>query len=275
MKRSIIVAVAIVAALAAAAGGLAARRYLITSSRQVKPGAIAYRDLNRFTRRLIARNGRRGRRGSPGREGVAGPQGAAGGRGPAGASGATGPAGPAGPEGPSGANELAEASGLVAWTTDPGLISTSRQDSSGTIHGGSVWLEQGQTIHWLAEFLTRDGSDMTIGQFAIYDSSLGLQAETANDKDAFESAPAGSWVKLSLTKPYTVPASGLYYLVDFLAGSSTPTIGVAVYASGLAARNDLPPSGVPRAVRDGSGLQALPETLTLSSTDETRCVLAG
>lgn len=280
MKRSIVAGVAIGVSLAATTGGLAARRYLITSSRQVAPGAVAYRSLDRFTKRLIARDGRRGRRGPAGRAGPAGAQGAAGAQGPTGPAGPAGPTGPAGPagtagtQGPTGANALAQASGLVAWTTDPGLISTARQDSSGTVHGGTVWLAQGQTIHWLAEFLTADGYDMTHGQFAIYDSSLHLVAETADDPDAFHTAPVDTWVKLSLTSPYTVPASGLYYLVDFLAGSSTPTMGVAVYAAGLGARNGLP-DGVARAVRDGSGLTALPSTLANTGTDETRCMLAG
>ena len=62
-----------------------------------------------------------------------------------------GPQGPAGPEGPSSPNALAAASGLVAWTADPALVSTTRTDSSGTLHGGSVWLNEGDTINWLAE----------------------------------------------------------------------------------------------------------------------------
>ena len=62
MKRGVIVGFVVGVALAAASGGLAARHYLITSSHQIKPGAIGYRNLDRFTKRLIAR-GRRGKRG--------------------------------------------------------------------------------------------------------------------------------------------------------------------------------------------------------------------
>jgi hypothetical protein len=215
--------------------------------------------------------------GGPGPQGPQGPQGPTGPQGPQGPAGERGPQGPEGGEGPSAVNALAQGSGLVAWTSDPALISTTRTDSSGTIHGGSVWLNQGDTIHWLAELVTADGSALTHGAFAIYDSNLDLVAQTADDPGAFAGAPADTWVKLSLTSPYTVPASGLYYLVDFLAGATTPTIGVVAYNSTLPGRNLLP-TGVSRGVRAGSGLSAFPATLpaqTNTSTDETRCILAG
>jgi hypothetical protein len=157
------------------------------------------------------------------------------------------------------------------------LISTTETGSSGTIHGGSVWLNQGDTINWLAELVTADGSGLTHGAFAIYDSNLNLVAQTADNPNAFATAPVntgGTWVKLPLTSPWTAPASGLYYLVDFLAGSTTPTVGIVAYKPALAHRNDLPSGGY-RAIRQGPGLSAFPQTLTNTGTDETRCILAG
>ncbi len=242
MRRITLIGIVLVVALGGASGGLAAQRYLITSPQQIKPGAVGYSNLSARIRRLISRNG--------------------------------GPRGPRGPRGPSGANALSAVSGLVSWTSDPGLISTVRRDSSGTIHGGSVWFNRGNTIHWLAEFMTAGGSGMTHGAFAIYDSRLHLVARTADIPKAFEGAPTPRWVKLSLTRPYRVPASGRYYLVDFLAGPKTPTLGVVVYANTLAGRSALP-SGIARAVRQGPGLTAFPSILKNSGTDETRCVLAG
>jgi Collagen triple helix repeat (20 copies) len=218
--------------------------------------------------------GPKGPEGDTGATGQKGPEGDTGDTGPQGPPGATGPQGVEGPQGPSAANALAQASGLVAWTADPALISTTRTDSSGTMHGGSVWLNQGDTINWLAELVTANGSSLTHGQFAIYDSNLQLVAQTGDNPAAFASAPADSWVKLSLTSPYTAPTSGLYYFVDFLAGATTPTIGVVAYNAALPGRNILP-NGVPRGVRQGSGLPSLPSTLINSSTDETRCILAG
>jgi hypothetical protein len=245
MRRGIVIGIVLLLALGGAGGGLAAERYLITSPQQIKPGAIGYANLGPRIKRLIARHG--GPRGQRGRTGA---------------------------RGPSGANDLAEVSGLVAWSSDPGLISTARQDSSGTIHGGSVWLNRGDTVHWLAELLTAGGSGMTHGAFAIYDSRLRLVVRTADAPKAFQGAPAPRWVKLSLTHPYRVPVSGRYYLVDFLAGAKNATIGVVVYANTLAARNVLP-SGIARAVRQGPGLAAFPAVLKTTATDETRCIVAG
>jgi hypothetical protein len=183
-----------------------------------------------------------------------------------------------GPAGPSDPNALAEASGLVAWTTDPALVTTRQTNTSGSIHGGSVYLERGDTIHWLAEFLLADGSGMTHGAYAIYDSNLNLVAQTADTPSAFETASVGTtgtWVELPLTSPYTAPMSGLYYFVDFVAGSTRPTVGVANISSGFDARNVLP-NGVPRGVRGAaSPYTAFPATLTNGNTNETRCMLAG
>jgi hypothetical protein len=137
-----------------------------------------------------------------------------------------------------------------------------------------VWLNAGDTITWLAELVTANGSGLTHGAYAIYDSNYKLVAQTADNPTAFASAPADSWVQLPLTSPYTAPSSGLYYFVDLLAGTTTPTVGVVTYNAALPGREVLP-NGVPRGVRGGSGFSAFPTTLTNTPTDETRCVLAG
>jgi hypothetical protein len=274
--KRIFVAALVAAALLGASGGVAAQRYLITSPRQIKPGSISYKALDRQLRQMLARQAGRGAAGAQGPSGPSGPQGPSGPSGPSGPPGPTGKTGPAGPTGPSGADALVQASGLVGWTADPAYIDASAADSSGAIHGGSVWLEKGTTIHWLAEFLNAEGSGLTHGAFAVYNSSLHLVAQTADDPDAFETTANGSWVKLSLTDPYTVPSSGLYFFVDLLAGSTPPSMGIVeLSSSSLAGRNVLP-SGVPRGVRaTGSGYTAFPTTLTNSSSDETRCMVAG
>jgi hypothetical protein len=116
---------------------------------------------------------------------------------------------------------------------------------------------------------------MTHGGYAIYSSSLRLVARTTDYPAAFAAARAnGSWVKLSLTSPYRVPASGRYYLVDLLAGGSPPRIGIVARKRILAGANVLP-SGVARGVRGGSGFSAFPARLTSTGTDEARCILAG
>jgi hypothetical protein len=216
--------------------------------------------------------------GATGMTGPEGPQGPAGPAGPKGDTGDTGPQGapgPPGPEGPSDPNALAQALGLVAWTSDPALIATSIVDSSGSIHGAAVWLNEGDTIHWLAELVVADGSGMTHGGFAIYDSNLNLVAQTDDNPSAFQSAPADSWVKLPLQSAYTAPSSGLYYLVDLLAGLTVPRIGIVASNGTVLTGANLLPTGNPREIGGGAGFSAFPATLTNKGSGLTRCILAG
>ena len=216
-----------------------------------------------------------GATGEPGAQGIQGPAGPEGPKGDTGATGPQGLQGPAGPQGPSAPNALAQSLGLVAWTSDPALMSTSVVDSSGSIHGAAVWLNQGDTITWLAELVVAAGSGMTHGGFAIYDSDLDLVAQTADSPAAFQPAAADSWVKLPLTSVYTAPTSGLYYLVDLLAGSTIPRIGiVASNASVLTGANVLP-TGLSRGIGGGPGFSAFPSSLTNKGSGLSRCILAG
>jgi hypothetical protein len=189
--------------------------------------------------------------------------------------GARGPAGPQGPAGPSAANALANALGLVAWTSDPALISTGIIDSSGSIHGAAAWLNEGDTINWLAELVLADGSALTHGAFAVYDENLELVAQTDDSPAAFQAAPADSWVKLPLTSPYTAPRSGLYYFVDLLAGSIAPRVGLVGNNSSILPGANLLPSGIPRGISGGAGFSAFPSTLANKGTGLSRCILAG
>jgi hypothetical protein len=225
-----------------------------------------------------------GPQGDTGAIGPTGPQGPAGVQGPEGDTGATGPRGPQGPAGPQGAagpagtsatNALPHALGLVAWTSDPSLISTSIADSSGSIHGAAVWLNQGDIINWLAELVVADGSGMTHGAFAIYDSNLNLVAETNDSPSAFQTAPADSWVQLSLTDPYTAPTGGLYYFVDLLAGSTIPKIGIVASNTSVLSGANLLPTGNPRGIGGGTGFSAFPSSLVNKGSGLTRCILAG
>jgi hypothetical protein len=188
--------------------------------------------------------------------------------------GTRGPTGPGGPAGPSAINALAQASGLVAWTADPALMSTSIVDSSGSIHGAAVWLSQGDKISSLAELVVAHGTKMKHGAFAIYDANLHLVARTADKPSAFQTAEAHSWVRLALTSRYAVPVSGRYYLVDLLAGSRLPRIGiVARNASVLTGANVLP-NGVPRGINAGHGFSTFPPKLANKGTGLTRCIVA-
>jgi len=222
--------------------------------------------------------------GPMGPTGATGPQGLTGPQGPTGDTGATGPQGPPGatgaqgPQGPAGtsaANALAQALGLVAWTSDPALMTASIVDASGSIHGAAVWLNQGDTVNWLAELVVADGAGMTHGAFAIYDDDLELVAETDDTPSAFQTAPADSWVTLSLSSPYTAPKSGLYYFADLLAGATIPRIGIVASSASVLTGANVLPGGLPRGIGSGSGFAAFPATLTNKGSGLSRCILAG
>jgi hypothetical protein len=119
MKRTIIALGAI--ALALAGGAWAGKQYLITSSSQVKDGALSGADIKNHS--LTARDISPSvlgaflppSQGSAGPAGPQGPKGDAGPVGPQGPKGATGPQGPAGPQGPRGAQ-----GSLVNYEVDGG-----------------------------------------------------------------------------------------------------------------------------------------------------------
>ena len=93
LKKGITLIAALVAVLAVTSGAFAAaNHYLITSSSQIKDGAVSASDLSPAVRKALQ-----------GRNlGAAGPQGLAGAQGPKGDTGATGAQGPHGPAGVSG-----------------------------------------------------------------------------------------------------------------------------------------------------------------------------
>ena len=128
MKRSITVLAAVAIVLAAAAGAMATEKYMITSSSQIKPGAISYTNLSPSAKnRLRGPRGQTGPAGAPGPQGAAGQSGAQGPKGDAGSTGARGSTGPAGPAGPAGVTGPAGADGTN------GLAQASK--NVGIIHG--------------------------------------------------------------------------------------------------------------------------------------------
>jgi len=97
--KKLMIAAAFALALAAASGAFAAHKYLVTSSKQIKPGTISLANLSPSARKaLLSHNSTTGTQGPKGDTGSAGPQG------PAGPKGDTGAAGPKGDNGASGVN---------------------------------------------------------------------------------------------------------------------------------------------------------------------------
>jgi Collagen triple helix repeat (20 copies) len=99
LKKGITLIAVLVGVLAVTSGAFAAKRYLITSSSQIKAGAVSLSDLSPAARKALSSVN--GNSGVAGPQGTAGPQGNAG---PAGAPGKDGKDGSAtpGPQGPKG-----------------------------------------------------------------------------------------------------------------------------------------------------------------------------
>jgi hypothetical protein len=141
MKRTILALGVIALALALTGGAWAGKRYLITSSSQVKPGSLTGADIKNHSLTLKdISSGAKGSfeppvvQGQRGPAGPRGPKGATGATGPTGQAGPVGPAGPTGPQGPAGpkAPALQYAEGLVLvkrgggsftpWATDSTVL---------------------------------------------------------------------------------------------------------------------------------------------------------
>ena len=91
MTKTIALIAALTAVLAVTSGAFAAKQYMITSSKQIRHGAISLSDLSHHARKML--HGKQGAAGPAGKDGLSGTNGLPGPRGPKGDKGDTGPAG--------------------------------------------------------------------------------------------------------------------------------------------------------------------------------------
>jgi hypothetical protein len=96
LKKAITLIAALIAVLAVTSGAFAAKQYMITSSKQIKHGAISLSDLSRHARKTL--HGMQGPKGDTGATGATGTQGAPGLKGPKGDTGPQGQPGVSGYE---------------------------------------------------------------------------------------------------------------------------------------------------------------------------------
>jgi hypothetical protein len=132
------VAMTLALVFAMSGGAYAAKKYLITSTKQIKPSVLA---------QLKGKNGANGVNGINGKDGAQGPageKGAAGTNGTNGKEGAQGPAGPTGPKGTNGTNGKEGAQGPAGPTGSP-------WPAGGTLPSGST-----ETGAWAIEALGRE-----------------------------------------------------------------------------------------------------------------------
>jgi hypothetical protein len=120
LKKGITLIAALVAVLAVTSGAIAAKQHLVTSSGQIKDGAISLADLSPAAAKAL--------KGQKGATGAAGPHGLAGAQGPKGDMGTPGATGAQGPKGDKGENGLTGAFYATALynagDTNAGAIAT-------------------------------------------------------------------------------------------------------------------------------------------------------
>lgn len=160
--------------------------------------------------------------------------------------------------------------GFLGWTGDPANIFQTALDSTGSIHGGGIWLPAGATVSRIAELVSAAGVAMTHGIFGLFDSAFNLLAQSADTPAAFQAA---GWVELPLLAPYTTPAAGIYYLADLLAaGTTMPSTG-NMGSLGTTNARSLLPDGIWRYFTMAGPLAAFPSPLTPAISGVTRCLL--
>jgi hypothetical protein len=131
--------IAVVALVLASSGGAyAAGKYLISSTKQIKPSVLA---------QLKGKAGSAGAKGAAGAAGSTGPQGSAGPQGPAGSGGGKGETGPQGPEGKAGAPGAKGEKGLPGVPGETGFTSTLPSGKTET----GVWSANSQHLIGEAE----------------------------------------------------------------------------------------------------------------------------
>lgn len=140
------VAATLALVFAMSGGALAASRYLITSTKQIKPNVIASL---RGANGKPGANGANGAQGAAGAQGPAGPAGGKGDTGEKGSEGSQGPQGPQGPKGEQGPQGTAGAQGQQGAKGDTGPQGITGPAGSPWTAGGTLPVGATETGAWL------------------------------------------------------------------------------------------------------------------------------
>jgi len=191
MKKLTIVA-AFALALAAASGAFAAHKYLVTSSKQIKPGTISLANLSPAARKALL--------GHASASTVAGPQGPAGKDGSNGANGSTGPQGPKGDTGVQGPQGI---QGIKGDNGDPGTPAATMLHLDGTtFQGTNANVEttlDGVKIGPYADGGASGGSVRYLGVDGMKLSDITGLAYTAEYRDTDNSALGAPYIRIFTT----------------------------------------------------------------------------
>jgi hypothetical protein len=190
LKKGITLVAVLVGVLAVTSGAFAAKQYFITSSSQIKNGAVKLHDLAPGARKAL-----HGANGAKGDTGPAGPQGQ---NGAAGSQGAKGDAGQQGPQGPQGDAGSQGPQGVAGPAGADGKDGKDGKDAPAAEYGtGAVYVTRGagQPGRW-ATYSTRLGSpvgDTTGGTFRFTCTAAHGSCKIAVQAAVLSDAAAGHY----------------------------------------------------------------------------------
>jgi hypothetical protein len=152
------------------------------------------------------------------------------------------------------------AEGLAGETFDRALAVSSNAPASGALRVAGMALTQGQVVTNLSCYVTTGQAGLTDAWLAVFAADGTLMAQTATSPGAFG---ATGIVTLPLTVPWTVPATGMYYVgLLVVTAGAVPTFGGASPAA----------TGIGNAIGTGrirgggqAGLAALPNPAVVAA----------
>lgn len=204
---------AIALVLAITSGSLAARKWIITNSSQVRPGSIVFKSLSHAAKKKL--RGQRGPAGPPGTPG-----------------GPSGPSGPSGPPGPSGTSALAQFGGRVdhGQTQCLGIWGANKQgaclssafatDASFRVFGP---MRDGMTIQDLS-VVVAPAPDVASMVITVLDNGVATpltctipkgNTSCSNDTDSFVTS-AGDFIEVRVSNNASNTLSRPRFIVNFL-----------------------------------------------------------
>lgn len=155
--------------------------------------------------------------------------------------------------------------GLIAWSSDPNYASTTSSPVNGTLYLATVWLRSDATVNKLWWIHTTAGVTATAGAnwAGIYDASGTRVASVGIDTQAV----ANGVQSATLSTPAALPA-GRYWVALLFNAATAPVVARTFGASASANNMNLAGASLRYAV-NGTGLAALPSTITPASNTTT------
>lgn len=117
------------------------------------------------------------------------------------------------------------AHGLQSWNYDPGMANGTSAPTQGVVYAVGVPYNQGQVVTYLNWYtaVAASGTAPTHIFCGIADSTGKMLAQTGEEKANAGWAIASNAVRTTLTAPYTIPSTGLYYHVFLQVGAFSVT----------------------------------------------------